>query len=149
MKRHVLKEDQKDFRGRPVPPLRSAWEIKRLFERYVLDDPDGNPRWRGRDIRGIRRADVTDLMDDVQDKNGTGQADAILAQISSLCNWYAAWADAYVSPIIKGMKRSDSSARARKRILDDREIWLLWKATRGTGPFNALVRMALLNGSRI
>jgi len=148
MKRHVLKEGQKDSRGRPVPPLRSAREIQRLFERYILDDPDGHPRWRGRDIRSIRRADVTALMDDVQDKSGTGQADAVLAQISSLCNWYAARADGYVSPIIKGMKRADGSSRARKRILDDREIWLLWKATSGADPFNGLVRMALLTGQR-
>lgn len=148
MKRHVLKEGQIDFRGRPVAPLRSAREIQRLFKRYILDDADGHPRWRGRDIRSIRRADVTALMDDVQDKSGTGQADAVLAQISSLCNWYAARADGYVSPIIKGMKRADGSSRARKRILDDREIGLLWKATSGADPFNGLVRMALLTGQR-
>nr|WP_285840223.1 integrase arm-type DNA-binding domain-containing protein [Sphingopyxis alaskensis] len=148
MKRHVRKEGQKDGKGKPIPPLRSAKEIERIFTRYVLDDPEGNARWRHRDFRSVRRADVTALLDDVQDKSGTRQADAVLAQLSSLSNWYASRVDDYVSPIVRGMKRSGRTVTARKRILNDRELRLLWKVTDGFGTFGDFVRFALLTAQR-
>lgn len=148
VKRHVRKEGQTDRKGKPIPPLRSAREIERIFGRYVLDDPDGKPRWRNRDFRSVRRADVTALLDDIQDKSGTRQADAVLAQLSSLFNWYASRADDYVSPVVRGMKRSNGIATARKRILNDHELRVLWKVTGQLDTFGALVRFALLTGQR-
>lgn len=148
MKRHVRKEGQTDRNGKSIPPLRSAYEIERIFNRYVLDDPNGNARWRDREFKSVRRADVTALLDNIQDKNGTRQADAVLAQISSLFNWYASRVDDYVSPIVRGMKRSKGIVTARKRVLSDHEIRVLWKVTGQLDTFDALVRLALLTGQR-
>lgn len=148
MRRHVRKEGQTDRNEKSAPPLRSAYEIERIFRRYVLDDPNGNARWRHREFKSVRRADVAALLDDVQDKNGTRQADAVLAQLSSLFNWYASRVDDYTSPIVRGMKRSKGMVTARKRILSDHEIRILWKVTGKLDTFDALVRLALLTGQR-
>jgi integrase len=148
LKRHVRKEGQKDGKGKPVPPLRTAAEIGRIFERYIWDDPEGKPRWRDRPFTSIRRLDVTELIDDVQDRNGSTQADAVLAQLSKLFNWYASRADDYTSPIVRGMKRTKSKDRARKRILDDDEIKLLWQATDDGSTYGAFLRVGLLTGQR-
>src|SRR3546814_842122 len=54
-KRHVMKEGQKDGRGKPLAPLRSASEIQRIFDHYIFADLDGNERWRDRLITTISR----------------------------------------------------------------------------------------------
>lgn len=148
LRRHVKKEGQKDARGKPVPPLRSAAEIERIFDRYVLEDPDGKDRWRNRPIGSIRRRDVTELLDDIQDRNGAVQADAVLAQLSAMFNWYASRGDDFLSPIVRGMKRSRPKERARKRVLSDEEIGVFWQACGQEGTFGALCRVALLTGQR-
>lgn len=76
------------------------------------------------------------------------QADRTLAVISKICNWYAARSDEYVSPIVRGMRRSDAKSRKRVRILDAAEIKIFWKAASGQGVFGAFVQFALLTGQR-
>lgn len=153
-KRHVEKDGQKDARGNPVSPLRSAGEIDRIFKHYVLDDPDGAARWRNRPIGEITRRDVTALLDDVQDRNGVVQADAVLAQLSKMFNWYALRGDDFVSPIVRGMRRSKPAERKRRRVLGDskplgdEEIRIFWQACEERGVFGALCRVALLTGQR-
>jgi integrase len=153
-RRHVKKEGQKDARGNPQPALRSADEIKRIFDRYVLADPEGADRWRDRAITSIKRRDVTNLLDDVQDRNGAVQADAVLAQLSAMFNWYASRGDDFSSPIVRGMRRSKPAERKRKRVLGDNkalgdaEIRIFWEACEGQGTFGALCRVALLTGQR-
>ncbi|HEX8214980.1 MAG TPA: site-specific integrase [Allosphingosinicella sp.] len=147
-KRHVKKEGQKDGRGNPLPPLRSAAETKRIFDRYILADLDGAERWRNRAIASINRRAVTDLLDAVNDRSGSAQADAVLAQLSSMFNWYASRGDDFVSPIVRGMRRTKPSERKRRRVLSDGEIRALWQASEGQGTFGALCRIALLTGQR-
>lgn len=147
-KRHVMKEGQKDGRGRPLAPLRSAKEIKRIFDHYILEDLTGNERWRNRPIASITRRDVTELLDTIQDNNGATQADAVLAQLSSMFNWYAARGDDFVSPIVRGMKRTKSSERKRKRILSDEEIRIFWQACGTQEVFGVFCQLLLLTLQR-
>lgn len=155
LKRHVRRE------GQDAAPLRSAGEIHRIFygpahARWILGGCKGDapkvasdyiPKaWDARAFADIRRIDITELLDAVQDKSGSRQADAVLAQLSSMFNWYASRADDYVSPIVRGMKRTKAKERARKRILTDDEIRTVW--TGATGTFGALVKVALLTGQR-
>ncbi|SFG52844.1 Phage integrase family protein [Novosphingobium sp. CF614] len=147
-KRHAMKEGQKDGRGKPLAPLRSAKEIKRIFEHYIFAGLDGNERWRDRSITSITRRDVTALLDTVQDSNGATQADAVLAQLSSMFNWYAARGDDFVSPIVRGMKRTKSSERKRKRILNDGEIRIFWQACETQEIFGAFCQLLLLTLQR-
>ncbi len=93
--------------------LRSQAEIERILERYIY------PTWKDREFEGIRRGDVAMLLDVVQDSNGSHQADYVLAVIRGIMNWFASRADDYVSPITRGMRRTDPKSRKRARILDD------------------------------
>lgn len=147
-KRHALKEGQKDGRGKALAPLRSASEIKRIFDRYVLEDLQGNVRWRDRQIESITRKEVTGLLDIISDTSGATQADAVLAQLSALFNWHAAREDAFLSPIVRGMKRSKPSERKRKRILSDDEIRIFWQAAGIQETFGAYCQCLLLMAQR-
>lgn len=121
--------------------LRSAGEIERLIKREML------PVWGGREFVSIRRADVAALLDAIEDRAPV-LADQVLAVISKLCNWYMARNEDYVSPIVRGMRRTKPRERARRRILNDKEIGLLWRACDQCGTFGGLLRLALLTGQR-
>ena len=125
--------------------LRTACEIRRNITKHVL------PEWGSRDFAGIRRNDVAKLLDGIHKKKDGGGpviADKVLALVSTICRWYQARHDDYVSPIVPKMRRSDPKARARSRILSDEEIRIVWKAAEANGPFGAFVRMSLLTGQR-
>ena len=105
-----------------------------------------DPRWEHRPFRDINRSNVAQLLDQIADQNGARQADVCLAVIRKLMNWFAARDDHYVTPIVKGMHRSNGGDHKRKRILSDDEIRALWKAADGT--FGALLKVALLTAQR-
>jgi len=96
--------------------LRSQAEIERILERNIY------PTWKDREFEGIRRSDVTKLLDMLQDANGPGAADHVLAIVRGIMNWYASRSDDYLSPIARGMRRTDPKSRKRARILDDDEL---------------------------
>lgn len=126
--------------------LRSAAETKRIFQRYVL------PKWKNRLFASIKRSDVANLLDEIEDGKGGEEgnlggavmADRTLAAISKLCNWYATRDGEYVSPIVKGMRRAKDGSR--NRILNDDEIRLVWKLA--TGQFGAFLKLCLLTAQR-
>jgi integrase len=122
--------------------LRTRGEMERILVRYAY------PHWRDRIFTDVRRGDVVRLLDHVEDQHGPVQADKVLTVVRSICNWYAVRNDAYQSPIVKGMRRGTNGAR--KRILNDDEIRLIWKhAESEATPFAALVQIALLTGQRL
>jgi integrase len=131
VKRHVEKN-----------ALISAPDVKSYLNRILI------PAWGGREFVSIKRSDVAQLLDDVEDKSGTVSADMVLAIIRAMCNWYAMRNDDYSSPVVRGMRRSNPKARARARILDDDELRSLWAAAEANGVFGAFVRVALLTGQR-
>ena len=131
MKRHV------DAKG-----LRSKHEIQRHVGRM-------HKAWVGRDFASIRRGDVAKLLDQIEDKNGTRQADYALAVIRGMSNWYATRHENYTSPVVKGMRRQGTKETARSRILDDDEIRAVWIVAEGNGTFGAILRTLLLTGQRL
>lgn len=120
--------------------LRSQAEIERSLDKYVL------PVWGHRPFREIRRGDVAALLDHIEDKHGARQADLVLAVVRKMSNWYAARNDDYVSPVVRGMHRSNASKG--KRTLDDDEVRAVWQAAGDAGTFGALVKLLLLTGQR-
>jgi integrase len=125
--------------------LRSKDEIERCLKVYVY------PKWGGRNFLEIRRPEVNELLDGIVDNHGKSQADAVLAIVRGICNWYAAnRSEHYVSPIVAKMKRDRRKPkdRARSRFLADDEIRAVWKAAGEVGTFGALVKVALLTGQR-
>jgi integrase len=130
IKRHVDEEK-----------LRTKRDIVRCLEKYVY------PHWGNRPFREIRRYDVSVLLDYIVDNHGKRMADVVLGMIRSLMNWYTTRDDNYVSPIVKGMKRSKSNG-GRARILTDDEIRALWVACEGAGMFGAYCQTLLLTAQR-
>jgi integrase len=123
--------------------LRTEYGIRRLLERHVL------PRWKAKAFVAIRRSDVADLLDEVEDRSGTRQADLVLSLIRSISNWYATRYDTYVPPFVKGMRRESTKERERSRILDDAELLAVWQAAEADGArFGVLVRLLLLTAQR-
>ncbi len=122
--------------------LRSQAEIERYLDKDIF------PVWQDREFAAIRRGDVTKLLDDVEEASGPSQADHVLAIVRGIMNWYESRNDDYVSPIARGMRRTDPKARKRARILDDDEIRVVWTVAERNGAFGALVRVALLTAQR-
>lgn len=141
----TFKAVAQDFLKREVTgKLRSADQIEATLKKSVFPD------WQDRPFEEIRRRDVTKLLDHIADNHGLRAADMALAHIRRMMNWFAARSDDYTSPIVKGMSRTKPKERARKRILTDDEIRVMWKACDGdkTGTFGALVKMTLLTAQR-
>jgi integrase len=122
--------------------LRSRNEYARHVERMCK-------AWVGRDFESIRRGDVAKLLDQIEDKHGTRQADYALQTIRAIANWYARRHENYASPIVKGMARRSQKEMARKRILHDDEIRAVWKVAEANGTHGAIVRVLLLTAQRL
>jgi integrase len=122
--------------------LRSRGEITRLLKSHVY------PEWGRRPFRDIRRSDVAELLDEVEDDHGARQADYVLAIVRGIMHWHETRHDDYAAPIVKGMRRTNPRERARTRKLSDDEIRALWKATEGAAAFEGFVRLLLLSAQR-
>jgi integrase len=121
--------------------LRSAPEVERMLRKFVL------PHWGRRDFVSIRRRDINELLDSIA-KDSPWNADHVLSIIRKIANWHATRDDDYISPFVKGMRRTRSEGRERDRILDDDELRKVWKQAEGNGTFGALVRVLLLTAQR-
>jgi integrase len=111
--------------------LRTAHEVERIIHKDLM------PLWRTREFKSIRRGDVARMLD-AKESHAPVQADYILSVLSKLCNWY----------MVRGMRRTKPSQRARHRIFDDNELRLFWQATGEVTTYGAFVRTALLTAQR-
>jgi integrase len=118
--------------------LRSEHKQKLFLHKHII------PAFAGMAFADVRRKHITELLDQLEDKNGKRQADYGLAIISGICSWYAKRDEDYNSPIIKGMKRQGDNRRSR--ILNDAELAAVWREA--DGMFGNLVKFALLTGQR-
>ena len=80
------------------------------------------PRWRDRDLVAIGRAELTALLDQIEDRHGQRQADRCSTIIRAVTNWHTVRMDGYHPPVVRGMRRQSPAAQARARVLDDVEI---------------------------
>jgi integrase len=119
--------------------LRSAAEVARMLERYIL------PPWRDRKFVELRRSDVRRLLDSVEANSGPVQAKSVLAVFRSMANWQQERDDDYTPPLTRNMRPITNS---RERILDDNELRAIWQASGDGSQFSALVRLLLLSAQR-
>jgi integrase len=125
--------------------LRQGDDVERIFARCV------RPRLGKRSIYEVRRRDIVEMLDAIEDERGPVMADRVLAHVRKAFNWQAARDDQFVPPIVRGMARTKPAERARKRILSDEEIRDVWKAldiARVPAPYPAYVRTLLLTAQR-
>jgi integrase len=79
-------------------------------------------------IYELKRRDIVEMLDGIEDEHGPVMADRTLAHLRKAFTWHAARDDNFNSPIVKGMARTSPTERKRKRVLDDQEIRDVWKA---------------------
>ena len=109
------------------------------------------PRIGSKSIYDLKRKDIVEMMDAIEDADKAVTADRVLAYVRKAFNWYAARDDEFTPPIVRGMARTKPSERARTRALADDEICSLWAALESTDspePFRAMVRVLLLTAQR-
>src|SRR5262249_17389671 len=99
-------------------------------------------------IETIKRTQITQLLDEIEDRNGSRSADLVLSYLRRVFNWWAIQSDEFSSPVVSGMGRYDIRANSRKRFLNDAEVRTLWQATEDGGPLSSLLRFLLLTGCR-
>jgi len=133
------------FIARHLASKRTARHIERLIRRELI------PRWGERPISSVTRADVIALVDEIVDRGHSESARLVLAYVRRLFGWAVPRYDLQHAPTdhlsttdLVGVKKP------RQRVLSDREIALIWRATEGTeatyyGPF---ARLLLLTGVR-
>ena len=122
--------------------LRSIGERRRIFERNIY------PRLGSRQINSIKRSEIAKLLNRIEDESGPSMADHVLAALRRLMNWHATQSDDFRSPITRGMAKTSTKERARKRVLSDEELLAIWKAAKTfTGPYGHLLRFILLTAT--
>lgn len=122
------------------PKLRTWKDIESAFERLVI------PEWGEKPVKEIRRRDVVELLDRVAVKTPY-QANHLRAFLSRFFKWCIEREIVEVSPVI-GVSRT-IKPQARSRILTDKELVALWKATeRMGGAFGACTRFLMTTGVR-
>src|SRR5262249_39828307 len=123
--------------------LISADELKRHLDRYIY------PKWKDRKLMEIDRGDVARLIDAIEDKSGTRQADSVLGTIGQVMKWYQSRNQHYTSVVVTGMKRGARNG-SRTRTLKVDEIRAVWSACDKLDcqQFGAIIRLALLTAQR-
>jgi integrase len=140
---NTLKSVAESYLSREGKNLRSLKNRKSIFKRNIF------PKFGSTPIDSIRRSDITNLLDKVADECGPTAADETLAILRRVFSWHASRSDDFRSPIVRGMARTNPAERARKRVLNDKELRAVWKAATTTeGPYGTLVRFLLLTAAR-
>ncbi|MGB2931456.1 MAG: integrase family protein [Methyloceanibacter sp.] len=137
----TFKEVAEQFVARYVDKngLRSKGEMQRHLK-YAAD------YWRRKKFLDLKRRDVSELLDRLEDNHSPHVADHVLATVRKLMAWYQTRDDDYVSPVVSGMRRGPNPKdTARKRVLTDGEVRDLWKLD---GTFADFAKTLLLTGQR-
>lgn len=120
---------------------RYAGEVERLFDKEIF------PKWRRRNVKGIERRDVIELTDAIVERGGGMTANRVLSAVSKFFSWCVERDIVEVNPcagIAKPVKE-----RARDRVLNDDELFALWRAAEKDGaPFGPYMRFMILTGTR-
>src|SRR5215471_8369137 len=128
------------YMARDGAKLRSAEWRKSVLDRHVY------PTLGSRPIVEIRRSEIVRLLDQIEEGSGPVMATQTLAIIRKVMNWHATRSDDFLSPVVRGMARTQRSDRARERILTDDELPKIWAANYGV--FGSFVRFLLLTAAR-
>jgi integrase len=136
----TLKDICELYMAREGNKLRTAKWQKGALDRHVY------PTLGQRPIAEIRRSEIVRLLDQIEEGSGPAMATQILAIIRKVMNWHATRSDDFLSPVVRGMARTQLSEQARNRILSDDELRAIWRTNNGI--FSAYVRFLLLTAAR-
>ena len=120
---------------------RTAPEVKRMFDRYVL------PAWGGRSIEEIRRRDVLDVIDAIADRGAVSMARRVQSRLNRLFVWCVGRGILTLNPM-QGLPKPGSDVK-RDRVLTDDELVSVWRGAEAMGwPYGHAVQLLLLTGAR-
>lgn len=140
---NTLKSVCETYFKREGKGLRSIEMRQSALKRLVF------PKLGIRQIDGIRRSEIVNLLDHIEDTSGPVAADRCLAYLRRVMTWHAGRSDDFCSPIVRGMARTKPSDRERERKLNDDEIRKVWSAAgKMNNAFGPLVRFILLTATR-
>jgi integrase len=122
--------------------LRTLEHRKKTFDRLVY------PVLGDRHIESIKRSEIVALLDGIARNQGPVMADYTLAMLRRLLGWHAVRSDDFASPIVRGMARTSTKERARKRTLSETEIRAFWRAADENGMFGSYLQFVLLTATR-
>ncbi len=131
-----------DFIERYAKPNTRDWkETQRLLERNVV------PHWRGRRLSEISKTDIHTVLDLMIDRGAAVGANRVFAQLRKMCGWAVSRGLIDRSPC-EGIDKPSSETK-RDRVLDDRELALVWRGCEASGfPFGPLTQLLILTGQR-
>jgi len=129
-----------EYLRREGDKLRTVKWRRGVLDRHVY------PTLGSRPIVEIRRSEIVRLLDQIEEGSGPVMATQTLAIIRKVMNWHATRSDDFLSPVVRGMARTQRSDRARERILTDDELPKIWAANYGV--FGSFVRFLLLTAAR-
>jgi integrase len=119
----------------------TAQEYVRLLNKEIV------VRWGNRRLSDISRRDVNMLLDDIVDRGAPIAANRVLAILRKFCKWAVSREIIATSPCDGVIARSAETPR--DRVLDDRELHLIWEGADTLGwPFGPIVKLLLLTGAR-
>jgi integrase len=133
------------FEARYSSKLRSGDQIKRAFTVYV------RPRIGTKSIYDLKRRDIVEMLDAIEDENGPVMADRVLAHVRKAFNWWTVQDEDFKSPIVRGMARTKPGERERDRVLADdelRDVWAALELIDGPACYPAYVKTLLLTMTR-
>ncbi len=135
-------ETQSKGKGRKAKePLRTAADIKRILDRFILS------RFGERPIGDVTRRELIALFDTIADENGPIMANRALSWTKRLFKWAVGKDYLDASPAADIEKPGDE--RKGDRVLTDDELRAVWAAADAIGfPYGAYVKALLLTGRR-
>jgi integrase len=86
------------------------------------------------------------MLDRIEEGSGSAMATQTLAIVRKVMNWHATRSDDFVSPVVRGMARTQRSEQARDRTLTDDELRAIWRTDAGL--FGHYIRFLLLTAAR-
>jgi integrase len=135
-----------DFIHEYLPQIRSARVYEARVRREFI------PALGARPIAEIRRREIIALLKGIAERSGPEAARGALAVLSRLLNW----AIAHDLPGLEANPTASikvgeilGKAKARKRLLTDAELGVIWRALGTVGePFSTIYKLLLLTGAR-
>ena len=120
---------------RPVrPPVQVAWR------RLIIPD------FGSKAVSEVKRREVANLMDRIEQSTGTSVADRVHEQLAIFFRWYAERDDEFTSPLVRAMKRHRRGTGARP--MTDDELRQFWLACAEAGIAGSAGRLCILTATR-
>ncbi|ULO23138.1 site-specific integrase [Methylocystis sp. SB2] len=138
----VVEKVVDEFIERYAKPNTRDWkETQRLLRKDVV------AAWKGRRLSEIGNADIHRLFDKMVDRGAAVTANRVFAQFRKLCRWAVSRGIIEKSPC-EGIE-APTTERPRDRVLDERELSVVWRAAGELGfPYADIVRLLVLTGAR-